>query len=202
VPPWLPLELQAVVSCLLMSISGVLHVVVVVGLVQLVFAVLGLQLFMGKMHHCSADTCCSALGVCQVSMRWWCVCCLPAIGHMLLLPGSGRRSAIRLLKYLCPAPGRLCKQPVTDIDDCMGMSNDGDMECLWTAAVFNFDNIWNAWTTLAVVMTGSGWSDALYAASDTVGIGLQPQKNYSVRWPRWPAAVVHVLAHCSAGSSA
>ena len=59
-----------------MSISGVLHVVVVVGLVQLVFAVLGLQLFMGKMHHCSADTCCSAPGVCQVSMRWWCV--LPA----------------------------------------------------------------------------------------------------------------------------
>ena len=50
-----------------MSISGVLLQEVVVGLVQLVLAVLGLQLFMGKMHKCSAAVCCSAPGVCKVS---------------------------------------------------------------------------------------------------------------------------------------
>ena len=183
-----------------MSISGVLHVVVVVGL--------------GAAGVCSAGAAAvhgqdASLLNRHLLLRSWgmpgehevvvCAACLHLGTRSPDLPvDQAGAQPVHLLKYMCPASNRLRKQPVTGVDDCTGMSSDGDVECVWTSAVLNFDNIWNAWTTLAVIMTGSGWSDALYAASDTIGIGLQPQQNYSVRWPPLPAAVVHVLIHSAA----
>jgi hypothetical protein len=58
----LPLSLvpvQAVVACLVAACIRMAHVLAVAVLVELVFAILGMQLFQGEMHSCTSGTCCT-----------------------------------------------------------------------------------------------------------------------------------------------
>jgi hypothetical protein len=61
--------MQAVVVCLIKSVSSVGYVMVITLIIILIFAILGMVFFLGEFYYCTSDTCCSDPfdnGSCQV----------------------------------------------------------------------------------------------------------------------------------------
>lgn len=108
----LPLSLvpvQAVVACLVAACIRMAHVLAVAVLVELVFAILGMQLFQGEMHSCTSATCCTDAtdpGSCTVSAVSWMMRGSAMYGTPLLCVLLGAACCL-----LCNAVLGLLRQP-------------------------------------------------------------------------------------------
>jgi Ion transport protein len=146
-------EIQAVVTCLYKSLLSVINVVAIAFVLILVFAILGMELFMGEFYSCSSP-----------------VCCVDAVG-------GGCVTVIdqdQCTGYF-PPPAYYNTSDPTEI------GAKGPVACAWTDADFSFDNLWKAVTSLLVLLVGSDVEDCMLLAWDVVGQGKQPQPGASVR---------------------
>eukprot|EP01062_Namystynia_karyoxenos_P051809 TRINITY_DN4089_c0_g1_i1.p1 TRINITY_DN4089_c0_g1~~TRINITY_DN4089_c0_g1_i1.p1 ORF type:complete len:1990 (+),score=583.18 TRINITY_DN4089_c0_g1_i1:128-5971(+) len=67
-------------------------------------------------------------------------------------------------------------------------------ERTWEQFTDNFDNLWNSLQSLFIVALGEGWSDMMYVAMDTTGVGTGPSRN---AFPE--ASIFFVLFHIIGG---
>jgi hypothetical protein len=91
--PCLPALMQAVVVCLIKSVSSVGYVMIITLIIILIFAILGMVFFLGQFYYCTNDTCCSNPfdnGSCQVGTRYSnCLGLLGLVSARSLVCGGG-----------------------------------------------------------------------------------------------------------------
>jgi voltage-dependent calcium channel L type alpha-1D len=72
----------------------------------------------------------------------------------------------------CTAEAPCCTSEYSFIDE-----HGGNATREWVRSDMNFDNVFEAMLALFVFATGEGWPDAMFEASDVVGINYNPKRN-------------------------
>lgn len=138
--------LRVVISALLRSVGGLANVAGVLFLVWLMFAILGVQLFAGRLHQCNdpdfpPNT--------------------PRDGVL-----SATSTASNVVYAVLP-----CNASVMFLDE-----SGEEVPREWTVGRPNFDNIFEAMLTLFITCTGEGWPDVMFQVSDTTGVDRSPEE--------------------------
>eukprot|EP00750_Incisomonas_marina_P030906 INCI7676.4.p1 GENE.INCI7676.4~~INCI7676.4.p1 ORF type:complete len:1636 (+),score=261.93 INCI7676.4:113-4909(+) len=140
---------RTVVNTIFQSVSALAQVGLVILYVMGMFAVLGVQLFKGKLYRCNDPA-------------------FPAGAHM---DGEFNTSLQTWKVEACNSNFSFSEQ-VFDPQSREYISVNRSRE--WVRDDLNFDNFGNALLSLFVAATGEGWPEMLFAASDTVAPGYQP----------------------------
>ena len=155
--------MKLIITSLFQVMPAVGNVAGVVFALQLVFAILGLQLFMGGFGSCS-DGEITAEAECQ-----------------------GTHGARRALLGLVTPHGRFLRGggSSSDADD----TEVGEALEWRNELPFSFDSFGATMLTLFVMATGDGWDEVMFVGMDSRGPGLAPQRNdmsasslYFVAW--------------------
>lgn len=66
---------------------------------------------------------------------------------------------------------------------------------VWQNAVFNFDDVYQASSALFILANLENWSVILFNTMDIVGVGKQPQVNYSFTNAAYSLAYVFIWSY-------
>ena len=127
-------------NALLLSLKTIANVAVVLGFVWFMFALMGVQMFKGKMYQCSDP----------------------------LFPAGVSRYGV--------VNETLTTANVTSwaVEPCTA-----EFGRSWERHHVNFDNLLRALLSLYIFATGEAWPDIMFAASDIVGVDIQPERDHS-----------------------
>ena len=176
--------LKRVINALILSLESLKDIFLVLIFVWILFAMLGVQFFKGRLYTCSdpnfpADT--SRYGVCA----------LDPVDNTTCLTTNGNN-----IVYVTPP----CDDSVTTFYSypSLALTNNTDSsgtQRTWTPIMdMNFDNVYEGFLVLFVSAHGEGWPDVMFAASDITGIDRTPKLNnapyYAYYW------VIYVTIVC------
>ena len=149
--------MKTVVNALFMSLSGLINVFFVLVVVWFMFAILGVQLFAGKMHECTDPS-------------------FPPNTHKdgvsVIDPSTGAETFSVL-----PCEGRTFLVPATDTTAAYMEQAE------WQPADANFDNVFNAMLTLFITSSGEGWPGVMFATADVTEVDHSRQRDHSPWMP-------------------
>lgn len=144
--------LQLIVSATVNSLAAIANVVIVVVFAWLLFALLGVSFFKGKLYHCNDPA-------------------FPPGGYRY---GSSLCDTLVDGKNCIPEIYEGCLSNVTFINE------DNNVQARqWVNADMNFDHVGYAFISLFVFSTGEGWPGAMFAACDIVDVDFHPKTNSS-----------------------
>jgi hypothetical protein len=132
--------MKIICNALLLSIRSIANVGVVLAFAWFMFALMGVQLFKGKLYHCNDP----------------------------LFPAGASRYGL--------ANDTLSSNETTVwiVEPCTA-----EFGRSWERNDMNFDNLPKALLSLFIFASGEGWPDVMFAASDIVGVDMQPQRDHS-----------------------
>jgi voltage-dependent calcium channel T type alpha-1H len=142
--------LKLAVNSLLGAIPSAINVFVVAGLFFLVFAILGTDMFKGKMHSCNFD----ALSLDEISY---------IRNEFGLIPHLGGGAFLRL----------------NESHTLFTISNCTQLPGSWESAAWNFDHVGEALISLFIMSTTESWMDIMRQGMDATGVGQQPVQDES-----------------------
>ena len=142
-----------VVSTLLQSIKGIANVALITVIVYLVFAILGVQLFAGKLYFCTDRS---------ISSKEKCV---------------GEFNDTQIVPTIVLSNCQNTSNISTNQTMMMSVGVVSDRE--WITYDFNFDNVYRAFLTLFNVATLNNWAEIMYTVIDSTGVGTGPQVSSS-----------------------
>ncbi|XP_043991293.1 calcium channel, voltage-dependent, L type, alpha 1F subunit [Gambusia affinis] len=151
-------SLQIVLNSIMKAMVPLLHIALLVLFVIIIYAIIGLELFIGRMHRT-----CYYIGTGAVQMDW---------SHLYTPRGPERIMKILSLDNYVedePVPcafaghGRQC---TLNGSECRGRW-DGP-----NGGITNFDNFFFAMLTVFQCITMEGWTDVLYWMNDAIGFEL------------------------------
>lgn len=162
--------LKAVVNALFAVVPAMVNVALVCFLFYVLFAILAVNLFKGKLFYCedinSGDV----------------------IDPFYVLP-----SGAVLTEEYCKARTHLVN--ASAYHSRLGVPVPAyTLETEWVKSAANFDNVATAMLTLFQIATLELWVDIMFASVDAVGVGLQPIINHN------PAAVIFFLVFIAIGA--
>ena len=176
--------LKRVINALILSLESLKDIFLVLVFVWILFAMLGVQFFKGRLYTCSdpdfpADT--SRYGVCA----------LDPVDNTTCLTTNGDYTV-----YVTPP----CDDSVSTFYSypSLALTNNTDSsgaQRTWTPIMdMNFDNVYEGFLVLFVSAHGEGWPDVMFAVSDITGIDRTPKLNnapyYAYYW------VIYVTIVC------
>nr|XP_018669384.1 sodium channel protein type 4 subunit alpha B-like isoform X2 [Ciona intestinalis] len=145
--------IKVVTDALFRSIPSILNVFVICLIFWLIFAIMGVNLFAGKMASC----------------KW------KATGEKVWHK-TDYKNYPELAERYPPPP-----IDVVDIDSCLCLANITGGKVHWTNLPINFDNVFIAYIALLQVATFKGWMPIMYAAVDApTKVGLQPVRDANI----------------------
>ncbi|XP_066566462.1 voltage-dependent L-type calcium channel subunit alpha-1D [Amia ocellicauda] len=159
-------SLQIVLNSIMKAMVPLLHIALLVLFVIIIYAIIGLELFIGKMHktcfyvgtgtHSHTHTLTHTLTVTHMTL--WALCtpttpCVPADINVEDDP----------VPCAFAGHGRQCLQNGTECRGRWGGPNGG---------ITNFDNFFFAMLTVFQCITMEGWTDVLYWMNDAMGYEL------------------------------
>uniref|UniRef100_A0A7S4PLT5 Uncharacterized protein n=2 Tax=Guillardia theta TaxID=55529 RepID=A0A7S4PLT5_GUITH len=145
-------SLRVAVVCLLSSIPAMLNVLVVVLFWFVIYAMLGVQFFRGKLYRCVNEGAQTFLGT----------------------------TFFPLANLYTAAPLMAGNTSVPSIIDCVDAGTYGQQTSspgVWLNKNYSFDNLAQALSTLFQMSTTEGWMDVMFAAVDVVAPGITPIPN-------------------------
>lgn len=146
-----PSGLQIVLNSIMKAMVPLLHIGMLVMFVIIIYAIIGLELFIGRMHKTCYST---TTGPCSLNSGWF-----HTGSDLCLLTAPPLLSALGLMIEDDPSPcafagsGRFC---VGNSTDCRGKWEGPN------GGITNFDNIFFAMLTVFQCITMEGWTDVLY----------------------------------------
>eukprot|EP00960_Hanusia_phi_P047240 758314-Hanusia_phi.AAC.5 len=145
-------SLRVAVVCLLSSIPAMLNVLVVVLFWFVIYAMLGVQFFRGKLYRCVNEGAQTFLGT----------------------------TFFPLANTYTVAPLMAGNTAVPSIVDCVAAGTEGQQASspgVWLNKNYSFDNLAQALSTLFQMSTTEGWMDVMFVAVDVVAPGITPIPN-------------------------
>lgn len=136
--------MRTVVHALLQSIVGIANVLLVLGMVWLMFAILGVQLFAGRLHRCTDP----------------------------FFPENAPKDGVINPNWSAGYGGARWLSPPcngTWVDE-NGLSHPR----AWEAEQPNFDNIFHATVSVFIVSSGEGWPDLMFRTTDVTALDRSP----------------------------
>ena len=161
-------ELQLVVNALINSVPAVANVLLICFLFFLIFAILGVNLFKGKLYACGGDgsydddACPLGDDLCDLVLnpvKWN---AMSTHQKSLFDPSSSCYKSIDEGSDELPTSKQIC--------DC------GDPEAWQGVLPRSFDNVGDALLLLYELSTTEGWVDYMYATVDSEGVDMQPTR--------------------------
>ena len=158
-------ELQLVVNALMNSVPAVGNVLLICFLFFLIFAILGVNLFKGKLYACGGDAsydddaCPLSDGLCELVLNpvpW------NTMDISLFDSDSACYTEIQGGSTLVPTSKAIC--------DC------GDPAAWAKVLPRSFDDVGDALFLLYELSTTEGWVDYMYATIDSEGVDMQPRR--------------------------
>ena len=149
--------LRMVISTLVLSMKGIANVALINGLVYLIFAILGVQLFSGSLHYCNDDS---------IFLKKDCVGTYTveeyvAMSQEVTKVINGRNVTGNITYY-----------------DLANVTTDRE----WENADFNFDNTYLAFINLLHIVTLDNWGETMWAVIDSTGPDKGPIDNNRPYW--------------------
>eukprot|EP00756_Hemistasia_phaeocysticola_P027627 Hpha_TRINITY_DN16127_c2_g3::TRINITY_DN16127_c2_g3_i1::g.5243::m.5243 len=153
-------NIRIVVKALMHSLPGIANVIAVTCFAFLVFAILGVQLFKGKLHYCT-DT--------EINLRQDCVgnftptrCSLAASNETICgaLPYCEWTAGSCVPSLTTPTSFNIWGDPQSVGNATVVMPRR------WDNSRFNYDNVGEAFVSLFTVAVGEAWTDTMWEAVD------------------------------------
>jgi hypothetical protein len=135
--------MKIICNALLLSLRTIANVGVVLGFVWFMFALMGVQLFKGKLYQCSDPS----------------------------FPAGAPRYGVANETFSGGIHGN---ETVWVVEPCTA-----EFGRSWQRNDVNFDNLPRALLSLFIFASGEGWPDIMFAASDIVGVDVQPERDHS-----------------------
>lgn len=136
-------------NALLLSLRTIANVAVVLGFVWFMFALMGVQMFKGKMYQCSDP----------------------------LFPAGVSRYGVA--NETLTTTQRQSGAPTANETSWIVEPCTAEFGRSWERHDVNFDNLLTALLSLYIFATGEAWPDIMFAASDIVGVDIQPERDAS-----------------------
>eukprot|EP00939_MAST-03C_sp_MAST-3C-sp1_P002275 g2275.t1 len=186
--------LKLVLNSLLLSFDALKDILLVLIFVWIVFCLLGVQLFKGRLYQCNdVDF--------PPGTSKYGACATDANGDCLYQSGN--------IVYETPP----CLESVTTYYqyDSSGSpyvltnnTNAGGVQRSWQNSDMNFDNVYEAFLVLYVSASGEGWPDVMFQTCDITGIDSQPETNnseyYAYYWVIYVTVVCFFFAELFVGA--
>jgi hypothetical protein len=161
--------LKRVINAFILSLESLKDIFLVLVFAWILFSMLGVTLFKGRLYTCSdgeypADT--SRYGVCALDPVDNVTCLTTAGGNMVYTTPPCDNSISTYYAYPSLA--------LTNNTDSSGAQRE------WIRVMdMNFDNVYEGFLVLFVSASGEGWPDVMFATSDITDIDRTPKLNNS-----------------------
>jgi len=186
--------LRIVINALMTSFNALKDILLVLFFVWILFSMLGVQFFKGRLYTCSdpdypADT--SRYGVCALDPVDNVTCLTTTGGNMVYTTPPCDNSISTYYAYPSLA--------LTNNTDSSGAQRE------WIRVMdMNFDNAYEGFLVLFVSASGEGWPDIMFATSDITGIDRTPKLNnsphYAYFWVIYVTLVCFFFAELFVGA--
>jgi len=161
--------LKMIVRTLLQSMQGIVHVALLAGLNYLIFGILAVQFFGGKLYFCTEPTL-RTIDTCvpfNVSVD-------PAMLQSFVTNDTSYDDVVAMLSH-DPNFRVFANESTAHIHNVTIYPR-------WKNSARNFDNIWASILSLFQVSTGDDWADVMYLAIDAVSVTEAPVRDYHPAW--------------------
>ena len=173
--------MKMVVNSLLRALPGVANVVLVMISLMLIFGILGVQLFMGRLAQC----------VVTEGARTSIQCEEFSAVHL----GDAYPVEFQTQCVLTSIDTRQACEALAEASSLTLTTSHGGSLYAWKPPPgMDFDNIWNAALVLFEMSSLEAWPDVAWHASDTVGIDMAPRRDASTGYVYFFLAWIFVEA--------
>eukprot|EP01062_Namystynia_karyoxenos_P080994 TRINITY_DN8825_c0_g1_i1.p1 TRINITY_DN8825_c0_g1~~TRINITY_DN8825_c0_g1_i1.p1 ORF type:complete len:2558 (+),score=908.40 TRINITY_DN8825_c0_g1_i1:72-7676(+) len=152
-------NVKVVVKALVRAIPGIANVMVVTGFAFLVFAILGVQLFKGKLYSCSDP---------EVEFKDQCV------GNFSIGNCSGLDEAACAASAYCRSHDGICVSEIPPMDIWGNAPRGTNLTRAWVNSRFHYDHVGESFLSLFAVALGERWPTIMWngvdARSDTISV--------------------------------
>lgn len=188
--------LRRVVNALVLSFNALRDILLVLIFVWILFALVGVQFFKGRLYTCSdesfpPDT--SRYGVCAVDGQGDCL--LTSNGSTVYVVPPCDSS---VTTYMQQDSSNASIWTLTENVDALGVQR------AWVNSDMNFDNVYDGFLVLFVSASGEGWPDVMFQTSDITDMDRTPKLNntpyYAYFWVVYITVVCFFFAELFVGA--